>query len=470
MSGDPEQEYFSDGISEDIITDLSKVSTLSVISRNSAFTFKGKHVDLPQIARQLQVTHVLEGSVRKAGNRVRITAQLIDGAANDHIWAERYDRDLSDIFALQDEIAQAIVAALKIKLFPEDKKAIETRDTTSLEAYDKFLRAQALANQGVDSTQALDLFRGALAIDPGFARARAELALAYAHRLVFAPQDVEQTIRELDATARDAQALAPAHWASHLATGFSLLIRRDWLGADAALDKARALASPTDSTAHYIHTFFFGTVGRSKDAAHASEVARSADPLSLAVTSQVQQDFYIAGRTAEAEAEHARTLDLPGNREPAEHAALLWVWDAGDMALIKAQFRRFLDWNSKIFPSPVLHAVFEAIERPDDARASLRRAFDDPAYQDSTRMMLLTWFAARFGDVDLANAAMRRCYLEMNGMHWKAIWFPFLRDVRKTAAFKQFVRDLGIDDYWRKSGQWGDFARPVGDDDFEIYR
>ena len=121
MSDDPQQEYFSDGISEDIITDLSKVSALFVIARNTAFTFKAKSVDVPQVARQLNVSHVVEGSVRKAGGRVRITAQLIDGATGGHLWAERYDRDLTDIFALQDEIAEAIVMALKLKLLPEEK-------------------------------------------------------------------------------------------------------------------------------------------------------------------------------------------------------------------------------------------------------------------------------------------------------------------------------------------------------------
>ena len=110
MSGDPEQEYFSDGITEDIITDLSKVSALSVVARNTAFTFKGQSVDVKEVAKTLGVDHVLEGSVRKAGNRVRITAQLIDGKAGDHIWADRYDRDLTDIFAIQDEISKEIVA------------------------------------------------------------------------------------------------------------------------------------------------------------------------------------------------------------------------------------------------------------------------------------------------------------------------------------------------------------------------
>jgi adenylate cyclase len=119
MSGDPEQEYFSDGITEDIITDLSKVASLFVTSRNTAFSFKGKSVNSAQVARQLNVKYVLEGSVRKVGGRVRITAQLVEGATDGHVWAERYDRTLDDIFALQDEISAAIVTALKVRLLPE---------------------------------------------------------------------------------------------------------------------------------------------------------------------------------------------------------------------------------------------------------------------------------------------------------------------------------------------------------------
>src|SRR5262249_60112043 len=125
--GDPEQEYFSDGITEDIITDLSKVSAITVLSRNASFAFKGRVIDISQIARQMKVGHVVEGSVRKASGRVRITAQLIDATKTSHVWAERYDRDLNDIFALQDEISRAIVAALQIKLLPNERKAIESR-------------------------------------------------------------------------------------------------------------------------------------------------------------------------------------------------------------------------------------------------------------------------------------------------------------------------------------------------------
>jgi adenylate cyclase len=182
MSGDPEQEYFSDGITEDIITDLSKVSALAVTSRNSAFVFKGKHVDVPKVARELKVDCVLEGSVRKAGGRVRITAQLVNGATNDHVWAERYDRDLNDIFALQDEISEAIVKALKLKLLPEQKKAIEQRGTNNVEAYNLFLMGRQfyLAGNEGDARRAAAIIRlcaRATEIDPGYARAWALMAL-----------------------------------------------------------------------------------------------------------------------------------------------------------------------------------------------------------------------------------------------------------------------------------------------------
>jgi adenylate cyclase len=148
MSGDPEQEYFSDGVTEDIITDLGRVSALSVASRNSAFSYKGKTAAPAQIARALRVTHVLEGSVRKSGNRVRITAQLLEAATDTQIWAERYDRTLDYIFAIQDEISTSIVAALKVKLLPAEKAAIEQRSTTNSVAYELFLMARGFQRRG----------------------------------------------------------------------------------------------------------------------------------------------------------------------------------------------------------------------------------------------------------------------------------------------------------------------------------
>jgi adenylate cyclase len=183
ISDDPQQEYFSDGITEDVITDLSKVSALSVVARNTAFGFKGKSPNLKEVARQLDVGHILEGSVRKAGGRVRISAQLIDGASGNHLWAERWDRDLTDIFALQDEISQAIVGALKLKLLPEEKKAIERRGTNNVDAYNLYLMARKLLISGNSSDArfsetVLRLCRRAVEIDPDYAQAWALTALA----------------------------------------------------------------------------------------------------------------------------------------------------------------------------------------------------------------------------------------------------------------------------------------------------
>ena len=183
MSGDAEQEYFSDGISEDITTDLSKVSALAVTARNTAFTFKGAAVDVPAVARKLGVSHILEGSVRKAGNRVRITAQLIDGASGDHVWAERYDRDLTDIFAIQDEITTEIVAALKLKLLPEEKKALEQRGTWNADAYNLYLLARnywVTGNHGDREREkrVIRTCQRAVGIDPDYAQAWALLSIA----------------------------------------------------------------------------------------------------------------------------------------------------------------------------------------------------------------------------------------------------------------------------------------------------
>ena len=183
MSGDAEQEYFSDGISEDIITDLSKVSALTIIGRNTAFALKGKPVNLQELSRDPGATQVLEGSVRKAGTRVRINAQLTDCTTGHQIWADRYDRDLTDIFAIQDEISKAIVGALRLKLLPQEKKAIERRGTTSYDAYNLYLLARRhwIDGNNIDERRAavvIRVCRQAIAIDPKYAQAWALMALA----------------------------------------------------------------------------------------------------------------------------------------------------------------------------------------------------------------------------------------------------------------------------------------------------
>jgi adenylate cyclase len=265
MSGDPEQEYFSDGISEDIITDLSKVSALFVIARNTAFGFKGKSPNVRDVARQLGVSHVLEGSVRKAGARVRITAQLIDGSSGGHVWAERYDRDLTDIFALQDEISEAIVTALKLKLLPQEKQAIERRGTDNVEAYDLYLMARSywLSGNGGDPRQqeAIErLSRRAAEIDPGYAQAWALLASG------------QYTLHHNHGRVGDGQA---------------------------ALDRALAL-NPDLAEARALKARMLSDAGRHEEAAAEIAVALRLDPDSYEVNLRAAMTSYNQGRLAEA--------------------------------------------------------------------------------------------------------------------------------------------------------------------------
>jgi adenylate cyclase len=183
MSGDPEQEYFSDGISEDIITDLSKIAGLTVIARNSSFTYKGRSVDIRTVGRELGVQSVLEGSIRRAGNRVRITAQLIDATNGGHLWADRYDRDLTDIFAVQDDVTQRIVEALKITLSPAEKERLADSETHNVAAYDCMLRGREFMlgkEKNLETfQQAVKYFNEALEHDPNYSVAYACLGFGY---------------------------------------------------------------------------------------------------------------------------------------------------------------------------------------------------------------------------------------------------------------------------------------------------
>jgi adenylate cyclase len=245
MSGDPEQEYFSDGISEDITTDLSKVSSLEVIARNTAFTFKGQAVDICDVARKLGVSHVLEGSVRKAGGRVRVTAQLIDGVSGGHVWADRYDRDLTDIFVIQDELSKAIVDALKVKLLPEEKEALESRGTTNAEAYNLYLLARQYWITGDfgdrrREERVIRICRRAIEMDSNYAQAWALMALAQAN--LFYAYAANEGLDDGAAAAARALELDPDIAEARLPIAWCLRAEGNVAEADAEIGRALELA------------------------------------------------------------------------------------------------------------------------------------------------------------------------------------------------------------------------------------
>jgi TolB-like protein len=468
MSGDPEQEYFSDGISEDIITDLSKVSALTVISRNSAFALKGKHVDLPEVARQLNVTHVLEGSVRKVGGRVRITAQLIDGFTNAHLWAERYDRNLEDIFALQDEISQAIVKALKLKLLPDEKELIAERGTANVEAYDLFLRARALHStvSGPEVRRSLDLYRKAVTLDPDFAQAWAGLGSAITIATIYY-SDLRATARtEMEQAIARASELAPDLPAVRYGQSVQCLMRRDWARAEEHL---ASLNKQAGGVIGVIGTqgMLLLVLGRANEAVKRTLLHRQADPLSLGLSFNLQFFLGCAGRIEEAEAEYERSKDLTGTRGNIEWRAITRAMVLKDDTLVRQRFAAA--FGEDVAFMPFAPALLKVIDQPDNALAIVRAAFDHPACQDAGRMGAIATWAIYYGDEDLALKALRRGYVELYGPTVADIWSPVFAGPRRDPRFKDILRDIGLYDHWRRTGKWGDFARPVGDDDFELF-
>jgi adenylate cyclase len=460
MSSDPEQEYFADGISEDIITDLSKVSALAVISRNSSFTFKGKAVDVPDVARQLNVTHVLEGSVRKSGNRVRVTAQLIDGSTNDHVWADRYDRDLDDIFALQDELAKAIVDALKIKLLPKERKAIESRGTTNIEAYDLYLRAAAANHQFQPGGQGIAHARAALALDPDFFDAWEALGFLYFQKSVMAPETAAESIANGKQAFERAIAIAPNAARAKSITAFQMImIDKDWLAADAAIEGMEIASRPAT---YPVHLQELGRIGEAVDAY--GEMLRS-DPLAVLFTFMFALDC--AGRFEKADAESDRMRKLGAVPHLIEYFTALRCMARGDdHAKIVTQFERYLGMADVYLP--VHRELLAQIDNPAQALDLLHQAFGEDFYQDAPHMTGIAQMAGYFGDHELVLKCLHEAFVKHRGPNMVVVWHPLMAGARKLEGFKQFARDVGLSDYWRKSGHWGDFARPLGDDDFEV--
>jgi len=299
MSGDPEQEYFSDGISEDIITDLSKLPDLQVIARNSTFTYKGKAVDVKQVGRELGVRYVLEGSIRKAGNRVRVNAQLIDAGNGSHLWAERYDRNLTDIFEVQDDLTQQIVGALKITLSDSVKSAIAAGGTRNIASHDLFLRGRErlfgpLKDRETFERWMLD-FRRAIEIDPSYGAPYAGLAMGhlfdYQNRW---SDDPDRSLAAADRLAREAVAKDDKDPFGHFVAGAVAFFLKDH--ARAAAEEERALAlNPNYALALGGKGFAYTFGGEPRKAIPLFEQVMRLDPAQSQTLHSLGTAYFLAG-------------------------------------------------------------------------------------------------------------------------------------------------------------------------------
>lgn len=329
MSGDPEQEYFSDGITEDIITDLAKISGLRVIARNWAFTYKGRPVNAQQVSEDLRVQFLLEGSVRKAGPRVRVTAQLVDGASGGHLWADRYDRDLTDIFAIQDEITHTIVDQLKIKLQPEERRAIDRAPTDNLDAYGYYLRGRQFLHRHSRAYYALAkrMFARAVELDPLYARAHA--GIADCDSFLFLHYNPDVRVDDILASSARALELDADLAEAHASRGLALSLCEHHQEAMAEFGQALTL-DPSLFEAHYFQARAFFAQGKLADAAAHFERAADIKPddyQALLVVPGVyrslgrEQDMRDAARRGVKRAEQALELH-PENSRPAYLGAI----------------------------------------------------------------------------------------------------------------------------------------------------
>ncbi len=374
MSATKDQEYMSDGLAEELLNLLAKIPALRVTSRSSAFAFKGKGVELPEIARRLNVAHILEGSVRKSGNRLRITAQLIDARTDIHLWSETYDRDMTDIFAVQDEIAAAVAIQLKLALLGTAAKA----KRTDPRAYELYLQAGYIVRQAKPDRyeQSIRLLREAVTIDPNYAAGWNSLGLLYSgdadqgsHRFL----SVEEAIRLAREAVAKALALDPDFAWAHIALG-RIAMQHDGDLAAAARHVAHALALEAGDPALLLPAANLLTnLGRLDQSIALREYAIARDPVNPLTQFNLGVNYYYAGRLDQAIAATRTSLNLAPGRTVSHYIIGLALLAKGDAPAALAEMQQETSPNWKQIGLPFAYHALGKNAEADDALATLIR-------------------------------------------------------------------------------------------------
>jgi TolB-like protein/Tfp pilus assembly protein PilF len=468
MSPNKDQEYFSDGIAEELLNQLSKIRGLQVPGRTSTFAFKGQNADFRVIGEKLHVAHILEGSIRKAGERVRITVQLVKAADGFHLWSQTYDRDLTDIFAIQEEIAKAVTKALSITLGvgEGDLGVAGTRDFA---AYDAYLAGLSLFRQITSdgTVQAMEYLEKAVALDADYAQAWSVLALTYdVAARIFIAEQTEELYKKSEAAAMRAVEIAPEAVAPHVAAAQVQARNREWEQAEQSFKRAIGL-SPADYEANDYYGLFLLNVGRPGDSiARFRQAARTesllVDPvIGLAIAHELDGDFDLALQ------EFERGEDLIGNQALRLLSAAVLGMETGDRALMEETLEKATVAEGLSDENTALNGtMLRLLDAPDGAKSELHRFYEDPAFGvPADRAGTAVW-ASYFGDPELALMIYRELFERSPALVF-VIWRPIEKEIRRLPGFKNLVRNLGLVDYWRSTGNWGQFCRPVGHADFE---
>jgi serine/threonine protein kinase/tetratricopeptide (TPR) repeat protein len=341
MSSDAENEFFADGLTEDLITAFSKMENLRVVARTSAFQFKGKTSDIRRVGEQLSVGTVLEGSVRRAGNRLRVTAQLINVADGFHIWSERYDREMADVFEIQDDIARAIVDALKVKLTGDRGSALVECCTTNMEAYQLILQARYFWNKRTADglAKAESLYLRAIALDPNYADAHAGLAMNYFTMTDYTSRPPTELNQKASAAAEVALRLDPDAVEAHCAMGFLHMDRFEWDKAEQSLRRAIEL-NPGFATAHHWYALLLLAVRREDEAAAELEKAKALDPLSPVIRANLASAYRTRGDINRAKTELDTAFEMDPNSPPVLTHLSFYHEEIGDFNAAAEDIRR----------------------------------------------------------------------------------------------------------------------------------